>query len=197
MYILTKTLDYDWQKTDPTSLQRGRTNGTGPQLSVNYHLAMSPRRGSTPRQTDWRTVSRKGTLTDWLTDQRQWTRLNASGSVPTPAYSLRPAGRPTRPQAITALAAPERTRPASGRSYTSLPAFQLRPTGYAQQADQGTASYHRAGRIQRTTQAAPQSPFASSAEQCGTSSEDTSNARRNSAVRAVRTYRTFGRTVPD
>jgi hypothetical protein len=73
----------------------------------------------------------------------------------------------------------------------------IRPAGYAQQADQGTASYHCAAAFERTTQAALQPPFASSAEQCGASSEDISHARRNSAGRAVKTYRTFGRTVSD
>jgi hypothetical protein len=171
---------------------------------------MSPRWGSTPRHPDWPTVSRKVTPTPTLTDQRQWTRLNASGSKPTPAYSLRPAGRPTRQQATAALAASERTRPATGRSYTSLPAYQLRPTGYAQQADQGTGIYHRAGRIREkyasstsasvrvqcgTVRLDQWGHIGRSAEQCGASSEDTSDVRRNSAVRAVRTYQTLGVTV--
>jgi hypothetical protein len=34
MYILTKTLNYDWQKTDLTSCQRGHLNRTGPLLDT-------------------------------------------------------------------------------------------------------------------------------------------------------------------
>jgi hypothetical protein len=127
--------------------------------------------------------------------QRQGTRLNASGSIPTPAYSLCPADRPTRQQALTALAASERTRPASGRSYTSLPAYQQRPTGYAHQADRGTASYHRAGLIRenyassttasvhiqcRTVRREQWGHLGRSAEQCSASGEDVSDVRQNS-----------------
>jgi hypothetical protein len=54
------------QKTDPSSRQRGRPTKTKPKLSNNNkYLVMSPRWGSTPRLTDWLTVSRNVTLT-WL-----------------------------------------------------------------------------------------------------------------------------------
>jgi hypothetical protein len=52
------------KKTDPSSCQRGRPTKTRPQLSEsNKYLVMSPRWGSTPRLTDWLTVSRNVTLT--------------------------------------------------------------------------------------------------------------------------------------
>jgi hypothetical protein len=56
------------QKTDPSSRQRGRPTKTRPYLSnKNKYLVMSPRWGSTPRLTDWPTVSRNVTLTlTWI-----------------------------------------------------------------------------------------------------------------------------------
>jgi hypothetical protein len=42
-------------------------------FNANKYLVMSPRRGSTPRQTDWLTVSRKVTLTLTLTDFKAFT----------------------------------------------------------------------------------------------------------------------------
>jgi hypothetical protein len=51
------------QKTDP---QRGRPTKRGPWLwNSNKYLVMSPRRWSTPRLTDWLTVSRSVPLTLW------------------------------------------------------------------------------------------------------------------------------------
>jgi hypothetical protein len=59
------TVDWLRHKTDPPSRQRGRPpmDKTVNCQTVNKHLVMSPRRGSTPRQTDWLTVSRNVTLT--------------------------------------------------------------------------------------------------------------------------------------
>jgi hypothetical protein len=52
------------QKTDPSSSQRGCQRKTRPYLSKsNKYLVMSPRWGSTPRLTDWLTVSCNMTLT--------------------------------------------------------------------------------------------------------------------------------------
>jgi hypothetical protein len=52
------------QMTDPTSRQRGRPQMTRQKLKKKKRsLVKSPRLGSTPRLTDWLTVSRKVTLT--------------------------------------------------------------------------------------------------------------------------------------
>jgi hypothetical protein len=56
-----------YKKTDPSSRQRGCPTKTRPQLSnSNKYLVISPRWGSTPRLTDWLTVSRNVTLTFWV-----------------------------------------------------------------------------------------------------------------------------------
>jgi hypothetical protein len=52
--------------TDLTSRQRGRPQMTGQWLPKKISLVKSPRLGSTPRHTDWLTVSCKVTLTLWL-----------------------------------------------------------------------------------------------------------------------------------
>jgi hypothetical protein len=47
-----------WQKTDPSSCQRGHSTKTRPWLSnSNTYLVMNPRWGSTPRLTDWPSVA--------------------------------------------------------------------------------------------------------------------------------------------
>jgi hypothetical protein len=52
----------------PSSRQRGRLTKTRPsQSKSNKYLVMSPRWDSTPRLTDWQTVSRNVTLTLTLT----------------------------------------------------------------------------------------------------------------------------------
>jgi hypothetical protein len=53
------------QKTDPSSRQRGRPTkqDRNCQIVMAKYLVMSPRWGSTPRLTDWLTVSRNVTLT--------------------------------------------------------------------------------------------------------------------------------------
>jgi hypothetical protein len=74
MYILTKTLDYGWQKqTRPLFREGARTIQDRNCQTVNYYLVMSPRRASTPRHTDWWTVSRKLTRHD----DASWRRLTA------------------------------------------------------------------------------------------------------------------------
>jgi hypothetical protein len=81
------------QKTDPSSRQRGRPRkqDRNCQIVIAKYLVMSPRWSSTPRLTDWLTVSRNVTLTlTWestdgamiqLWDIRQPIRMSAGDTV--------------------------------------------------------------------------------------------------------------------
>jgi hypothetical protein len=66
--ITVGCIDKDWQMTDPTSRQRRgpktkRKDSNFEKKNIYIYLVKSPRLGSTPRHTDWLTVSCNVTLT--------------------------------------------------------------------------------------------------------------------------------------